>query len=147
MRRKVSDALRAWKDSPTRKPLVLNGARQTGKTYSVLEFGHDSFAQMLHIDFSARRDLCALFDGDITPETLLPQLEAACRMSIDPQTTLIFFDEVQACPRALTSLKYFCERTPEYHVIAAGSLLGVALGRRNYSYPVGKVDVLAMHPL
>ncbi len=130
-----------------RKPLVLNGARQVGKTYSVLEFARNQFAKTVHIDFSAQKNYCALFEGDITPQVLLPQLEAMGRVEIDPANTLIFFDEVQACPRALTSLKYFQERAPEYAIIAAGSLLGVALGREDYSFPVGKVDSLLMHPL
>ena len=102
-----------------RKPLVLNGARQVGKTYSVLEFARNQFAKTVHIDFSAQKNYCALFEGDITPQVLLPQLEAMGRAEIDPANTLIFFDEVQACPRALTSLKYFQERAPEYAIIAA----------------------------
>ncbi|WP_080802507.1 ATP-binding protein [Arabiibacter massiliensis] len=147
MKRKIDAKLRAWKESATRKPLVISGARQVGKTYSVLAFARQEFASTLYIDFSAQKNMCALFDGDITPETLLPQLEAVGKKEIDPRSTLIFFDEIQACPRALTSLKYFCERAPQYCVVAAGSLLGVALGRDEYSFPVGKVDQLPLHPL
>lgn len=147
MRRKIEEALLAWKNSRVRKPLVLNGARQVGKTYSILDFAQKQYRSLLYVDFSAQKNACALFEGDITPEALLPQLEVITKTSVDPESTLLFFDEVQACPRALTSLKYFFERAPEYHVIAAGSLLGVALGREEYSYPVGKVDALTMHPL
>lgn len=147
MKRKIDSELLAWKTSSSRKPLVVHGARQVGKTYSILAFAERAFDRVLYLDFSAQKDLCALFDGDITPETLLPQLEAASGVDVDPATTLVFFDEVQACPRALTALKYFYERAPECCVIAAGSLLGVALGRSEYSYPVGKVDTLTLYPL
>ena len=147
MKRKIEDALAAWKDSPFRKPLVLQGARQVGKTYSVLKFAREHFGNAVHLDFSAQPDACRMFDGDITPDVLLPQLEAFAKTSIGKDTTLLFFDEIQVCPRALTSLKYFQERAPEYHVVAAGSLLGVALGREEYSFPVGKVDALSLYPL
>lgn len=147
MRRKITSDLFQWKEASLRKPLVLQGARQVGKTYSVLEFAHEAFDDLVYIDFSAQRNYASLFEDDITPSSLIPQLEALERKTISARRTLIFFDEIQACPRALTSLKYFYERAPEYHVIAAGSLLGVALGRDDYSYPVGKVDTLAMHPL
>lgn len=147
VRRKITESLYVWKESPARKPLVLQGARQVGKTYSVLAFAHDAFESLVHIDFSAQNRYAAIFEGDITPEALIPQIEALEKKTIEAAKTLIFFDEVQACPRALTSLKYFCERAPEYYVIAAGSLLGVALGREEWSYPVGKVDSLVLHPL
>lgn len=147
MKRKIEAQLAAWKDSPTRKPLVLNGARQVGKTYSVLAFAREQFDTLVYIDFSAQKNAFALFEGDITPAALVPQLAAFAKVDIEAESTLVFFDEVQACPRALTSLKYFCERAPEYHVIAAGSLLGVSLAREEYSYPVGKVDVLTLRPL
>lgn len=147
MRRKITRSLNDWKANPRRKPLVLRGARQVGKAYSILEFAREAFDSLVYIDFSAQKNYADLFEADITPASLLPQLEALERTTIDPQKTLLFFDEIQACPRALTSLKYFYERAPEYYVIAAGSLLGVALGREEYSFPVGKVDTLAMHPL
>lgn len=147
MKRKIEEKLTAWKTSNSRKPLVIQGARQVGKTYSVLKFGQEAFERTVHIDFSAQRNMAALFGGDITPQAVIPQIEAALDLDIDPLTTLVFFDEIQACPRALTSLKYFCERAPEYCVVAAGSLLGVALGREEYSFPVGKVDSLKLHPL
>lgn len=147
MKRRIDAELLAWKTSPSRKPLVVHGARQVGKTYSILAFAERAFERVIYLDFSAQKHFCALFDGDITPEALLPQLEAASDVDFDSATTLVFFDEVQACPRALTALKYFYERAPECCVIAAGSLLGVALGRSEYSYPVGKVDTLTLYPL
>ncbi|MDR1421574.1 MAG: ATP-binding protein [Coriobacteriales bacterium] len=147
MKRKITKELLAWKTADKRKPLALHGARQTGKTFSVLEFAKSNYQNLVSIDFSAQRDIAAVFDGDIMPHALLPQLQARQKTMIEPGKTLLFFDEVQACPRALTSLKYFYEQAPEYHVIAAGSLLGVALGREEYSYPVGKVDALMMKPL
>ena len=147
MRRKIEATLEEWKSRSGRKPLVVNGARQVGKTYSILKFGRERFDNTVHIDFSAQANVKALFDGDIRPSELLPLLRVAAGQPIDPESTLLFFDEVQACPRALTSLKYFCEQAPEYCIIAAGSLLGVALGREDYSYPVGKVDQVRMHPL
>lgn len=147
MQRKIESELEAWLGNPDRKPLVLNGARQVGKTYSVLDFAGKMFPKLAYIDFSAQGNACAIFDGDITPRAIVPQLEAITKVDIDPGDTLIFFDEIQACPRALTSLKYFQERAPEYPVIAAGSLLGISLGREEYSYPVGKVDMMSMHPL
>lgn len=147
MKRKIEQKLLAWKASERRKPLVLNGARQVGKTYSVRAFAKEHYVNVLYVDFSAQKKICTLFDDDITPETLLPQLEVMTGVHVAAGETVIFFDEIQACPRALTSLKYFQERAPEQHVIAAGSLLGVALGREEYSFPVGKVDTLSMHPL
>lgn len=147
MRRKIDARLEAWLSSSHRKPLVLNGARQVGKTYSVLRFGNARFAKVVHIDFSAQESYRRLFAGDLTPDTLIPQISALAKAPVEPGSTLLFFDEVQACPRALTSLKYFCERAPEYHVIAAGSLLGVSLARQDYSFPVGKVDQLSLYPL
>lgn len=147
MKRKIEARLIEWQHSANRKPLVINGARQVGKTYSVLAFAKESFSKIAYIDFSAQKNACSIFEGDITPQAIVPQLQALTKTQIDPHDTLIFFDEIQACPRALTSLKYFQERSPEYSVIAAGSLLGVALGRGEYSYPVGKVDTLPLYPL
>ncbi|MDR1015598.1 MAG: AAA family ATPase [Coriobacteriales bacterium] len=147
MKRKIEGALLSWKKSPARKPLVLNGARQVGKTYSILKFAKAEYGNHAHIDFSAQKDIAALFAADITPDALVPQLRARLKTRLEPAETLLFFDEIQTCPRALTSLKYFCEQAPHWHIIAAGSLLGVALGREEYSYPVGKVDTAALHPM
>jgi predicted AAA+ superfamily ATPase len=147
MRRNIEAELLAWSKSPVRKPLVLNGARQTGKTYSVLKFAKAVYREHVHVDFSAQKDIAALFAADITPAALIPQLQARFKTRLEPAETLLFFDEIQACPRALTSLKYFYEQAPYYHIIAAGSLLGVALGREEYSYPIGKVDTAALYPM
>lgn len=147
MRRKIDEQLLSWKTSQNRKPLIVNGARQTGKTWSIEHFAQKNFTDLFAIDFSAQTSAARIFDGDITPKALLPQLSALNHRPIDPQNTLLFFDEIQACPRALTALKYFCEQAPQYHVVAAGSLLGVAVNREKYSYPVGKVDTLALRPL
>lgn len=147
MRRKIDEKLISWARRPDRKPLVLHGARQVGKTYSVLHLAEKEFVNCVYVDFSAQPRAAAVFEGDITPDKVVPQLEALTRETISPGKTLVFFDEIQTCPRALTSLKYFNERAPEYHVIAAGSLLGVSLGRMDYSFPVGQVDVLYLYPL
>ncbi len=147
MKRKIFEELKNWKESATRKPLVVNGARQVGKTFAICQFGQEQYEQFVHIDFSAQPQFAALFEGDITPTILLEQLQVLADTNISAGNTLLFFDEVQACPRALTSLKYFYEQAPQYHVVAAGSLLGVALGRQEQSFPVGKVQTLAMHPM
>ena len=147
MQRKVEKHLLAWKSSSSRKPLLLNGARQVGKTYSVLEFGRQYYKNILYIDFAAQGDIAAIFDADITPQVLIPQLEARLKTKVEPGHTLIFFDEVQRCERALTSLKYFHERDSAQHIVAAGSLLGVTLGREQQSFPVGQVDMLPLYPL
>lgn len=147
MKRKITRRLDAWKSSDHRKPLVLMGARQVGKTYSVLDFGRANYANVLHADFAERPDLASLFTGSVEPERLVRLLGEYFYMRVEPETTLLFFDEVQRCPEAITSLKYFCESAPEYHVIAAGSLLGTTIRRRAGLFPVGKVDMLTMRPL
>lgn len=147
MRRKIDQKLAEWQRSPRRKPLIVNGARQVGKTYSILRFGETAFDSTVAFDFSRDALAARVFEGDISPESLVPQLEALAHQPIEAGSTLLFLDEVQACPRALTSLKYFSEHTPDYTVIAAGSLLGLSLGREEYSYPVGKVDTLDLHPM
>lgn len=147
MRRKIEQKLAEWRRSPRCKPLIVNGARQVGKTYSILRFGGTAFDSTVTFDFSRDALAARLFDGDISPESLVPQLEALARQPIEAGRTLLFLDEVQACPKALTSLKYFSEQAPEYAVIAAGSLLGLSFGREEYSYPVGKVDMLDLHPM
>jgi predicted AAA+ superfamily ATPase len=151
MKRTITEKLLVWKDDPERKPLVIYGARQTGKTHSVMEFGTNNYASVAYYYFDNNPDLCALFENGISSiKSFLPKLEAAVNQSIIPEKTLIVFDEVQACPAALASLKRFQETAPEYHIIAIGSLLGVALNRitndTKYSFPVGKVDELNMFP-
>lgn len=147
MRRAISHKLQAWSESPHRKPLVIFGARQVGKTYAIKQLASDRYDSLAYIDFSRDARAAALFDASLAPAELVPKLEVFLHTLIDPDRTLIVFDEVQLCERALTSLKYFCDDAPQYHVVAAGSLLGVALKRERYSFPVGKVDLLQLHPL
>lgn len=147
MKRKVTRQLEQWKNSTHRKPLVVMGARQVGKTYSVLEFGRANYATVLHVDFAEHPDLADLFASGVDPKRLVQLLDEYFSLRVDPQTTLIFFDEVQRCPEAISSLKYFCEKAPEYHVIAAGSLLGTTVRQRAGLFPVGKVDMITMRPL
>lgn len=147
MRRAISHKLQAWSESSHRKPLVIFGARQVGKTYAIKQLASDRYDSLAYIDFSRDAQAAALFDASLAPTELVPKLEVFLHTSINPDRTLIVFDEVQLCERALTSLKYFCDDAPQYHVVAAGSLLGVALKRELYSFPVGKVDLLQLHPL
>ncbi len=137
-----------WKDLKTsRMPLVLNGARQVGKTYLLQEFGRVHFNNTVYVNFERMPMVAEYFDGDLTPDRIIRLLEEYFSIKIVPDETLIIFDEIQACERALTSLKYFCEEAPEYHVAAAGSLLGVAINREKYSFPVGKVIMKTLYPL
>ena len=147
MKRKIVDELILWKNSPRRKPLILSGARQVGKTYSALSFGKEYYKNTVYVSLEDSRDVQLIFERDLKPKRIIRELSAQLGQSIFPEDTLIIFDEVQACERALTSLKYFCEDAPEYHIIAAGSLLGVAMNREKYSFPVGKVDMLTLYPL
>ena len=147
MYRKITQKLEQWKASPYRKPLVLQGARQVGKTYSVLEFGRTHYENVAYFNFESDPTLCDLFAGRIDPEHLLPVLSAVSRQTIVEGKKLIFFDEIQVCERALTALKYFYEQTPGYHIIVAGSLLGIAVNRHAFSFPVGKVEFMTMRPM
>lgn len=147
MKRKIEDKLINWKNKKNKKPLVIYGARQIGKTYSIKDFGAKYFEDTVYLNFETNLKIVTDFDEDISPGFLISRLELFFGKKINPKTTLIIFDEVQACERALTSLKYFCEDAPEYSVIAAGSLLGVAVNREKYSFPVGKVDMLYMFPM
>jgi len=137
-----------WKMKEGRKPLVVHGARQVGKTYSVMEFGSKHYASTAYFYFDNNPGLCELFENGIQSiASLMVSLEAYANQTITPINTLIVFDEVQNCGAALNSLKLFQETAPEYHIIAIGSLLGVELNRKGYSFPVGKVDELCMFPL
>ena len=147
MYRKVSDYLNQWKDSKYRKPLIIQGARQVGKTYAILEFGRKNYDNVAYFNFQTSETLTATFAESISPSYLLPILSHISGQTITRGNTLIVFDEIQLCERAVTSLKYFCEEAPEYHVIAAGSLLGVAVNRKKYAFPVGKVDRYTMYPM
>ncbi len=139
--------LEEWKESTHRKPLILQGARQVGKTYSILEFGRTHYENVAYFNFETNPKLNKTFDENISPEYLIPILSHIAGQTIVREKTLIVFDEVQLCERALTSLKYFCEDAPDYHIIVAGSLLGVAVNRANFSFPVGKVDMKTMYPM
>ena len=145
--RKISDDLAAWKADPYRKPLLVQGARQVGKTYAILEFGRTHYDNVAYFNFQTNRSLSETFSESISPSYLLPILSHISGQTITRGRTLIVFDEIQLCERAVTSLKYFCEEAPEYHVIAAGSLLGVAVNRKKYAFPVGKVDRYTMYPM
>lgn len=147
MKRKLLEKMLLWKNSAYRKPLIIQGARQIGKTYSIMEFGRTYYDNVAYFNFETSISLRDIFDGDLIPETLIAMLSRRYGVTISPQNTLIVFDEIQLCERALTSLKYFCELAPNYHIIAAGSLLGVAVNRQTFSFPVGKVDMMTMYPM
>lgn len=147
MYRKISATLEGWKLNPYRKPLILQGARQVGKTYSLLEFARNHYDNVAYFNFETDPALSRTFDESLHPDYLIPILSKISNQTITKGRTLLVFDEVQVCERALTSLKYFCEEAPEYHIAVAGSLLGVAANRKGFSFPVGKVDVVDMHPM
>jgi len=147
MYRKIMNYLKAWQDSAHRKPLILQGARQVGKTYSLLEFGRNNYENVAYFNFETNPKLNETFAENISPDYLLPILSHMASQTIVREKTLIIFDEVQLCERALTSLKYFCEDAPDYHIIVAGSLLGVAVNRTRFSFPVGKVDIQTLYPM
>ncbi len=147
MYRKILSYLEEWKNSSYRKPLILQGARQVGKTYAILEFGRMQYENVAYFNFETNPRLNETFAENITPDYLLPILSHIAGQTIVRERTLIVFDEVQLCERALTSLKYFCEDAPDYHIIVAGSLLGVAVSRARFSFPVGKVDMKTLYPM
>ncbi|MDP2887843.1 MAG: AAA family ATPase, partial [Bacteroidota bacterium] len=147
MERKIEKQLITWKQSSGRMPLVVSGARQVGKTYTILSFGKTHYRNLAYFNFENNTELNNIFEKDLSPERIIRELSAKSGESLLEGETLIFFDEIQACERALTSLKYFCEEAPSFHIIAAGSLLGVAFNRNKYSFPVGKVDRLNLFPL
>ncbi len=148
MKRAVISELVQWKNRTSdRMPLVLYGARQVGKTYILQEFGRDYFKNSVYVNFERMPAVAGYFEGELRPDRLIRLLEEHFGVEIIPEETLLIFDEVQACERALTSLKYFCEEAPEYHVVAAGSLLGVAIDREKYSFPVGKVYLKTLYPM
>ena len=147
MYRKITDFLEQWKESEHRKPLILQGARQVGKTHSILEFGRTHYDNVAYFNFETNSKLNETFEENISPGYLIPILSHIAGQTIVKERTLIVFDEVQLCERALTSLKYFCEEAPDYHIIVAGSLLGVAVNRQKFSFPVGKVDMKTLYPM
>lgn len=145
MRRAKIAELIAWKNSPSRKPLIIRGARQVGKTWLMKEFGNTQYAQTVYINFEKSERLKALFSDDFDVQRILVALQAETGLTINAKNTLLIFDEIQEVPEALTALKYFYEDAPEYHVISAGSLLGVAL-HSHTSFPVGKVIFMDLYP-
>jgi len=140
------DALLKWKDSPRRKPLILRGVRQVGKTWLIREFGRLAYSDVAYFNFESNRALVERFSSGLDPHRLLIELGVIRGAAIQPRSTLVVFDEIQACGDAITSLKYFHEAAPEYHIVCAGSLLGIELARPA-SYPVGKVDLMTLRPM
>ena len=147
MQREIINDLIKWKDAKNRKPLIIHGARQVGKTYIIKQFGKEYFDNLVYVNFETNKQLSSQIEESIDAKYIINKLELFYGEKIIPGKTLIFFDEIQANERALTSLKYFCEDAPKYHIIAAGSLLGIAINRENYSFPVGKVQMINMYPL
>ena len=145
MQRFIMDKLIEWKNDKNRKPLILKGARQVGKTYILQEFGANYYENTAYFNFDHDEGLAELFLNTKDPKRIVEQLSLAAGKKINPHTTLIIFDEIQECPNALNSLKYFCEEASEYHVACAGSLLGIRLSKT--SFPVGKVDFLNLYPM
>ena len=143
----MSKSLLEWKKSNDNMPLIIYGARQVGKTYLVLSFGKENYKNVAYINFEDNNEIAKIFEQDLDVKRIIEQLSVKLGMSIFEEDTLIFFDEIQSCERALTSLKYFAESTYKYHIIAAGSLLGIAINRQKYSFPVGKVKMLSLYPL
>jgi len=140
------ESLINWKNSLYRKPLLLKGARQVGKTWLMKEFGKTAYRNTVYIDFFNNQLARRIFDGDLKPRRIMEEIGFISGESITPGETLVIFDEIQECNRALNSLKYFCEEAPEYHIIAAGSFLGIAL-HNDESFPVGKTDTLTLYPM
>lgn len=147
MEREIIKELINWKKSQNRKPLIVHGARQVGKTYIIKKFGKEHYENLIYVNFETNQEISSQISENIDAKYIINKLELFYGEKILPEKTLIFFDEIQANERALTALKYFYEDAKEYHIIAAGSLLGIAINRKNYSFPVGKVQMINMYPL
>ena len=147
MERELFTKLERWMKKKNRKPLIIQGARQVGKTFILREFGRENYKNTVYVNLESNGTVASMFNDDISPSKLIKYLEAETGERILPNETLIILDEIQSCERAVTSLKYFCEEAPDYHIAAAGSLLGVAINRNQTSFPVGKVNVLRLFPL
>jgi predicted AAA+ superfamily ATPase len=149
MKRFIYDTLLKWKESGDRKPVIIEGIRQCGKTWILKHFGEAEFKDIAYFNFEYEDRLQKIFEDDLNASRIIKNLGILRNKSIRPGTTILILDEIQICPRAITSLKYFCENLPELHVAAAGSLLGVAVAQmgNNVSFPVGKVQMLKMYPL
>ncbi|MEY4906084.1 MAG: hypothetical protein RLZZ292_3899 [Bacteroidota bacterium] len=146
MKRTLYSALINWKNAPNRKPLIVQGARQVGKTWLMKEFGKNEFEQVVYLNFESSERLKSIFSTDFDIKRIISIIEIEVNHKIQSDKTLIIFDEIQEADKGLTALKYFCEQAPEYYIMAAGSLLGVSL-QKNNSFPVGKVDFLRMYPM
>lgn len=147
IRRDIIDVFKQWKEKPKRKPLLLKGARQIGKSWVMETFGKEYFDYCAKFDFDRQPELRSAFQVTKDPKRILKELALYSEVPLIPGKTLVIFDEIQECEEAFNSLKYFCEETPEYHIIAAGSLLGVAVKKRKMTVPVGKVEVIRMFPV
>ena len=145
--REIINQFRAWKEAPARKPLLLKGARQIGKTWAMETFGKECFKYCVKFDFDRQQELKSVFQTSKDPKRIIKELTLYCDQPIIAGETLMLFDEIQECEEALNSLKYFCDEAPDYHVIAAGSLLGVVVKKRKMTVPVGKVKIIDMYPV
>ena len=145
--RDILETFKKWKNSADRKPVLIKGARQIGKTWVMEEFGRQCYEHYVKFDFDEQQELASVFQTTKDPHRIIKELELFSDVPLLPEKTLIIFDEIQECEEALNSLKYFCENAPDYHIIAAGSLLGVAVKKKHMKTPVGKVNVLRMFPL
>ena len=147
IQREIIEVFKRWKDNPKRKPMLLKGARQIGKTWAMQQFGKECFEYCAMFDFDRQAELKDAFVNSKEPQRIIRELSVYSKVPLLPDKTLIIFDEIQQCEEALNSLKYFCEDAPEYHIIAAGSLLGVAVKKRRMTVPVGKVNIVRMFPI
>ena len=146
MERLILDRLLKWKNSPYRKPLILKGVRQVGKTWILKEFGRRYYENTAYFNFDEHEEYRQFFETTKDVDRILQNLMLASGQKIQPEKTLIIFDEVQDCPKVINSMKYFCENAPQYHIACAGSLLGIALAKPS-SFPVGKVDFMRLYPM
>ncbi|MBN2662297.1 MAG: ATP-binding protein [Bacteroidales bacterium] len=146
MKRLAYNQLLSWKNDKNKKPLLLQGARQVGKTYLINEFGKNEYKNYIYLNFEQNLDIKIFFQKNLDPKIIIQNIELYTGTKINSKNTLIFFDEIQIQPKAITSLKYFQEQSPEYHIIAAGSLLGVSI-RKSSSFPVGKVNFMTLYPM
>jgi predicted AAA+ superfamily ATPase len=146
MQRFAFEKMLAWKNNPNKMPLLIDGARQVGKTWLMKEFGRTQYERVVYINFDIDPETKTFFENNLNPENIIRSLEYKVGFKIEPEKTLIIFDEIQECNRALVSLKYFCEDAPQYNIVSAGSLLGVAIHKGD-SFPVGKVDRLGLFPM
>ena len=147
MERTITKDLIKWKESKNRKPLIIHGARQIGKTYSMIEFAKSEYNDYIYINFESNPEINNIFVLNLDPIRIVKELSNIFQRGVKPAKTLIIFDEIQESSLALTSLKYFYEQAPEYHVIAAEALLGVAVNKNKQSFPVGKVDEINMNSM